>query len=72
MSVISEPASVKWEKLFRNGPSKISLSRSYPFKFFKGWLPQILLGPFFNTLSQNDRNDIQDHDSILNKLNILV
>ena len=26
-------------------------NRSYPFKFFKGWLPQILLGPFLNTLS---------------------
>ena len=25
--------------------------RLYPFKFFKGWLPQILLGPFLNTLS---------------------
>ena len=28
------------------------LSRSNPFKFFKGFLPQILLGPFLNTLSQ--------------------
>ena len=27
-------------------------SRSYPFKFFKGCLRQILLGPFLNTLSQ--------------------
>ena len=27
------------------------LSRPYPFKFFKGCLPQILLGPFLNTLS---------------------
>ena len=26
--------------------------RPYPFKFFKGCLPQILLGSFFNTLSQ--------------------
>ena len=25
---------------------------AYPFKFFKGCLPQILLGPFLNTLSQ--------------------
>ena len=30
---------------------KIDLSRPYPFKFFKGCLPQILLGPFLNTLS---------------------
>ena len=29
------------DKLFKNGPSKI----------FKGCLPQILLGPFLNTLS---------------------
>ena len=28
-----------------------SLSRPCPFKFFKGCLPQILLGPFLNTLS---------------------
>ena len=27
-------------------------SRSYPFKFFKGCLRQILLGPFLNTLPQ--------------------
>ena len=26
-------------------------SKPYPFKFFKGCLPQILLGPFLNTLS---------------------
>ena len=30
--------------------SKSCLSRPYPFKFFKGCLPQILLGPFLNTL----------------------
>ena len=28
------------------------LSRPYSFKFFKGCLPQILLGPFLNALSQ--------------------
>ena len=28
------------------------LSRPYHFKFFKGCLQQILLGPFLNTLSQ--------------------
>ena len=27
------------------------LRRPYPLKFFKGCLPRILLGPFFNTLS---------------------
>ena len=29
-----------------------SLKRPYTFKVFKGCLPQILLGPFLNTLSQ--------------------
>ena len=29
----------------------VRLSKPYPFKFFKGCLPQILLGPFLNTLS---------------------
>ena len=29
----------------------LALGRPYPFKFFKGCLPQILLGPFLNTLS---------------------
>ena len=36
-------------KVFKNGPSKISLSNH--FKFFKGYLPQILLGPFLNTFT---------------------
>ena len=30
----------------------LTLSRSYNFKFFKGCLPQISLGPFLDTLSQ--------------------
>ena len=30
----------------------VCLGRRYHFKFFKGFLPQILLGPFLNTLSQ--------------------
>ena len=42
-------------KVFKDGSSKICerqpLSRPYPFKFFKGCLPQILIGPFLNTLS---------------------
>ena len=29
----------------------VCLSRPYPFKIFKGCLPQILLGPFLNALS---------------------
>ena len=30
----------------------VCLGRPYHFHFFKGCLPQILLGPFLNTLSQ--------------------
>ena len=37
-----------WDKVFKNKPSK---------KFFKGCLPQILLGPFLNTLSHIAVND---------------
>ena len=48
----------KWEKVFKNGPSKIYARQSlknlkgFDFKFLKGCLLQILLGPFLNTLSQ--------------------
>ena len=49
-------AFVIWDKVFKNGRQplwktafKFCLSRPYPFKFFKGCLPQILLGPFLNT-----------------------
>ena len=51
-----------WDKILKNGPSKVCgrqplknlkryycLSTPYPFKFFKGFLPQILLGPLLNT-----------------------
>ena len=30
----------------------VYLNRPYPFKFFKDCLPQILIGPFLNTLFQ--------------------
>ena len=47
------------DKVFKNGSSKICgrqplkdcLSRPYSFKFFKGCLPQVLLGPFLNICS---------------------
>ena len=55
---------VIWDKVFKNGPSKIygkqplknlkrygHLSRPYHFKIFKGCLPQITRGPLLNTLS---------------------
>ena len=40
-----------WDKIFKNGPSKICGRQ--PLKSLKGYgvLPQILLGPFLNTLS---------------------
>ena len=37
----------KWHDL----SDMVYLSRPYHFKFFKGSLPQILLGPFLNTVS---------------------
>ena len=52
----------RWVKVFKNGPNKIcgrqplkSLKQyvlPYHFKFFKGSLPQILLGPLLNALTQ--------------------
>ena len=36
-----------WKTVFK----KFEVSRPYHFKFFKGCLLQILLGPFLNTLS---------------------
>ena len=47
----SDAACNIWDKVFKNGPSEICLSRPYPFKFFKNCIPQIFLGPFLNTLS---------------------
>ena len=58
------PKSFNWDKVLKNGPSKICGRQ--PLKNFKGYglpypyglpqrigcLPQILLGPFLNTLSQ--------------------
>ena len=41
-----------WTNVFKNGPSKIGKGRPYHFKIFKGCLPQVLLGPFSNTLTQ--------------------
>ena len=38
------------DSLFEEG-MMVSLNRPYHFKFFKGCLPQILLGPFLNTLT---------------------
>ena len=54
----------RWDKVFKNGPSKIErqplknlkendLLQPYHFKSFKDCLPQILLSSFLNTLSQS-------------------
>ena len=53
-----------WDEVFKSGLSKFCgrqplkywkgydlLSRPYPFKFFKGCLPQNLHSPLFNTFS---------------------
>ena len=39
-------------KYLKMDQGKFVEDRPYPFKFFKGCLPQILLGPFFNNLTQ--------------------
>ena len=47
----------KWDIVFKNGPNKIcgrqplKNLKGYPFKFFKGFLPQILFGQFLSFLS---------------------
>ena len=42
-----------WKTAFKKFEGVSSaLGRPYPFKFFKGCLPQILLGPFLNNLTQ--------------------
>ena len=60
MNLGGDSNNAKWDKVFKNGPSKICgrqplkklkgyegicLSRPYPFKFFRGCLPQMLLSP---------------------------
>ena len=55
----------KWDEVFKNRPSKISgqqhlknmkwyglLRQTISLQIFKGCLPQIFLGPFFNILTQ--------------------
>ena len=50
MNLGGDSNNAKWDKVFKNGPSKICGRQ--PLKKLKGCLPQILLGPFLNTLSQ--------------------
>ena len=42
-----------------SSPWKVCLGRLYHFKFFKGCLPKILLGPFLNTLTHMQINDYE-------------
>ena len=48
-----------WDKVFKNRPSKVC-RRQNKVKFFKGCLPQILLGPRLNTLSHIELGHLQD------------
>ena len=71
-----------WDKVFKNGLSKIcgrqslknfegiwsTLGRLFPFKFFKGFLPQILFGPFLNTLSHIYQHTVSDYLLDINSL----
>ena len=44
------------ESLWKNGMDMVCLNIPYPLKFFNGCLPQILLGPLLNTLTQMRAN----------------
>ena len=50
---MSQNVSYIWVKVLKNESSNTQAdsSKSYHFTFFKGCLPQILLGPFLNTLT---------------------
>ena len=62
-------------KVFKNGQSKnlwkSAFKKIEPFKIFKGCLPQILLGPFLNTLSQNVTS-VKVHVNWLNWFHFLI
>ena len=49
----------------------VCLSRLYHFKFFEGYFPQILLGLFFNTLTQISLY-LHFHEMTVNNLRISV
>ena len=72
--------SYKWNKVFKNGPSKICgmqplkmlkwyglLKRiiSLHFKLFKACIPQILLGQFLNNLSQSLQENLKNPMRVL-------
>ena len=51
-----DPVKFVENSLLKNWTDMVCLGRSYHFKYFKGCLPQILLGPFLNTLTQMDNS----------------
>ena len=62
-----------WDKVFKNGPSKICgrisvvcFNTPYHFKFFKGCLRQFLLGPVLNSLSHITFSSVTQILPILN------
>ena len=50
-AVLYDTLNFKWVKVFKDGPSKI----------FKGCPPQILLGPYLNTLTQIVKHCKEQH-----------
>ena len=55
LQIITTNLNIIWVKVFKNVPSKICGRQQavhITSNFFKGCLPQILLGPFLNTLTQ--------------------
>ena len=58
-----------WDKVFKSGPCKICGRRPLKIlkEFFKGSLPQILLGPLLNTLSHLSMalSEILPHSKII-------
>ena len=66
-----------WAKVFKSGPCKVCGRRPLKIlkEFFKGSLPQILLGPLLNTLSHLSMSlsEILPHSKIIkNTENLLV
>ena len=46
----------RYSRLYQVKFVQVCFNRPYHFKFFKGCLPQFILGPFLNTLSQININ----------------
>ena len=55
----------EWEKLRNIWVKVFCLGKPYHFKFFKGCLPQILLGPFLNILTHKFHNFSHSADFLI-------